>query len=421
MIASTLRLASTVACVSVRDSRLNRFKNQAALLSINSQFIVNLFVSGCRRANLLRMSRNNREKVKTDSGPVPSSGRPVSLKFLAEHLGLSRATISVVLNDAPVAKGISPQTRERVLCAAEKFNYHPNFFARCLNHKRSYLIGVISPDLAEGYDSALLAGIQSQLLASGFLYFVASHQWCDDLIEKLPGMLIERGAEGIIFINTRLAKRLAVPAVNIGGRKSLAGVTNIVVDNDHGVRLALEHLVELGHQRIAFFKGHAGSIDTEERWQAILKNSARLGIRVDPRLTVQLERLSGTAISAIEEGYRAAMKLMNASREFTALFAFNDMSALGAVNAFRDAGLALPDQLSIVGFDDVTAACTAFPPLTTIRQPLREMGEIATTRLLERIKDESLPAERVIVKPELVVRGSTAIARELAASSGTRS
>lgn len=363
------------------------------------------------------MSRNKRGKSNAESATAVSPGGPVSLKFLAEHLGLSRATISVVLNNAPVAKGISPQTRERVLRAAEQFNYHPNFFARCLNHKRSYLIGVISPDLAEGYDSALLAGIQSQLLASGFLYFVASHQWRENLIDKLPGMLIERGAEGVIFINTRLSKRLAVPAVNIGGRKSLSGVTNIVVDNDHGVSLALEHLVSLGHRRIAFFKGHAGSIDTEERWQAIVKHCGRFGIQVDRRLTVQLERLSGTAISAIEEGYRAAVKLMNASREFTALFAFNDMSALGALNAFRDAGLSLPGDISLVGFDDVTAASTAFPPLTTIRQPLREMGEIATTRLLERIAAADAPAEKVLVKPELVVRSSTVQPQALAASS----
>ncbi len=356
------------------------------------------------------MPRRNREKP--EYGTAVANGRPVSLKFLAEYLGLSRATISVVLNDAPVARGISPKTRERVLRAAEKFNYHPNFFARVLNKKRSFLIGVISPDLAEGYDSALLAGIQSQLLASGFLYFVASHQWRHDLMDRLPDMLIERGAEGIIFINTRLSKRLAVPAVNIGGRKTLAGVTNIVVDNDFGVKLGLEHLVELGHRRIAFFKGHAGSIDTEERWQAIVNHAGRLGIRVEPSLTVQLERLSGTAVSAIEEGYRAAQKLLSTSKDFTALFAFNDMSALGAVNAVRDAGLSMPQDISLVGFDDVTAASTAYPPLTTIRQPLREMGEIATTRLLARIKDENLPAEKVVVKPELVVRASTGPARQ---------
>jgi LacI family transcriptional regulator len=339
--------------------------------------------------------------------PVESPDRPVSLKFLAEHLGLSRATISVVLNDAPVARSIPEKTRERVLRAAEKFNYHPNFFARYLNHKRSFLIGVISPDLAEGYDSALLAAIQSELLASGFLYFVASHHWREDLIEKLPGMLIERGAEGLIFINTQLRKGLSVPAVSIGGRKSLSGVTNIVLDNDEGVRLALEHLVGLGHRRIAFFKGHEGSIDTEQRWKAVLKNAARLGIRVDAKLTLQLERLTGSAISAIDEGYYAGQKLLKSSPDFTALFAFNDMSAIGAMKAFREADLPIPGRISVVGFDDVIAAATAYPPLTTIRQPLRSMGEIAAKRILERLSDIASPAQKMEVKPELVVRESS--------------
>lgn len=351
------------------------------------------------------MPRKNRD---TGAGsPVESPDRPVSLKFLAEHLGLSRATISVVLNDSPVARSIPQKTRERVLRAAEKFNYHPNFFARYLNKKRSFLIGVISPDLAEGYDSALLAGIQSELLASGFLHFVASHQWRDDLIEKLPGMLIERGAEGLIFVNTQLTKRLSVPAVTIGGRRSLAGVTNIILDNDEGVRLALEHLVDLGHRRIAFFKGHAGSIDTELRWKAIMRHTERLGIRINTKLTLQLERLTGTAVSAIEEGCYAAQKLLERSTDFTALLAFNDMSAIGATMAFREAGMSIPKRVSVVGFDDVIAAATAYPPLTTIRQPLRSMGEIAATRILERLNHNALPAQKIEVKPELVVRTSS--------------
>lgn len=351
------------------------------------------------------MPRSKQDKG--PGGPARSPDRPVSLKFLAEYLGLSRATVSVVLNDAPVARSIPQKTRERVLRAAEKFNYRPNFFARYLNHKRSFLIGVISPDLAEGYDSALLAGIQTQLLASGFLYFVASHQWSDELIDKLPGMLIERGAEGLIFINTQLSKPLGVPAVSIGGRKSLGGVTNIVLDNDEGVRLALEHLAGHGHRRIAFFKGHAGSIDTEQRWRAIEKHAARLGIDIEDTRTVQLERLSGTAVSAIDEGYCAAQKLLKSSRDFTALFAFNDMSAIGAMKAFRDADMPVPERVSVVGFDDVVAAATSYPPLTTVRQPLRSMGEIASRRLLERLNDGTSPAEKVIVKPELIIREST--------------
>jgi DNA-binding LacI/PurR family transcriptional regulator len=356
-----------------------------------------------------RKTRKDPGRGQQSAGDVAGTvTRPVSLKFLAEYLGLSRATVSIVLNDAPVARGLSPKTRERVLRAAEKFNYRPNFFARYLNTKQAFLVAVISPDLGEGYDSTLLAGIQGHLLKSGFFYFVASHQWSEDLVRKLPGMMIDRGAEGVIFINTPLTKRLPVPVVNIGGRNAIPGVTNIVIDNDYGVKLGLEHLVELGHRRIAFFKGHAGSIDTEERWLAIERHSARLGIRLDERLCVQLERMSGTALSAIEEGYCAAHRLLERSRDFTALFAFNDMSAIGAIGAFRDAGLQLPQDVSLIGFDDVTSAAATFPALTTIRQPLRDIGELAAIRLLEYITDRAPSGEKIVVRPELVVRASTA-------------
>lgn len=341
---------------------------------------------------------------------VPPASKPVSLKFLAEHLGLSRSTISLVLNDSPVAKGLSQETRERVLRAAREFNYRPNFFARYLNNKRSYLIGVVSPDVAEGYSASVLSGIETFLLTSEYFFFTATHQWSPELVERLPSLLIERGAEGIILVNTPLVKPISVPCVSLGGHEPMEATTRVLIDNAHGAKLALQHLVNLSHRKIAFFKGHAGSADTEERWQGVEKAAAELGLKIDPKLVIQLTRLESSG-SATEEGYASAMALLNRSHEFTALFAFNDMSAIGAMNAFRDAGLSIPDDVSVVGFDDVQAAKVTYPQLTTVRQPLRQIGQLAAGRLVTAIEQGQSTAERIMVQPELIVRRSSAAAR----------
>jgi DNA-binding LacI/PurR family transcriptional regulator len=335
--------------------------------------------------------------------------KPISLKFLAEHLNLSPTTVSLVLNKSPRAKSIPQVTKDRVMEAARTFNYRPNFFARYLNHKQSFTVAVIIPEIAEGYAASVLSGIESRLARAGYLHFVVSHRWSAELIEETPNVLMERGVEGFILVNMPLEHSLPVPAVNIGGRKKLRGTTNMLLDNRLAGRLALEHLVSLGHRKIAFFKGHAESADTEDRWKGIHEAAANLGVTIDPQLTIQLQRRSVPPGPPIpEEGYMYAQKLLARKREFTALFAFNDISAIGAMSAFRDAGLRVPEDVSIIGFDDIQAAAFLNPPLTTVRQPLHRMGDLAAKLLLKRINHKEAEPDEVLVEPELVVRGSTA-------------
>lgn len=335
--------------------------------------------------------------------------KPVSLKFLAEHLGLSPTTVSLVLNNSPRAKSIPQTTKDRVLEAARTFNYRPNFFARYLNNKQSFTVAVVIPEMAEGYAASIVSGIESRLVRAGYLHFVVSHRWSAELIEETPLMLMERGVEGFIFVNTPLEHPLPVPVVNIGGRKKIRSTTNILLDNQRAGRLALEHLVSLGHRKIAFFKGHPESADTEDRWAGIHEAAANLGIEIDSQLTIQLQRRPFPPGPPVpEEGYMYAQKLLSRKREFTALFAFNDISAIGAMSAFRDAGLRVPEEVSIVGFDDIQAAAFLNPPLTTVRQPLHHMGDLAAKLLLKRINHKDLEPDKVLVEPELVVRGSTA-------------
>jgi LacI family transcriptional regulator len=311
-----------------------------------------------------------------------------------------------------VARAIPKQTRDRILKAARQLHYRPNFFARSLSLKRGFTVGVLVPEISEGYAASIMSGIEDYLLREGYFYFVASHRGKSDLVQEYPQMLIERAVEGLILLNTPVTRALSVPAVAIGGHEKVDGVTRIVVDNERAAWMALEHLTRLGHSRIAFFKGHPGSADTDERWRGICRAAAELGIEMRPRMSIQLQSRSSTPEPSVpEEGYVYAQRLLATGGGFTALFAFNDISAIGAIRAFRDADLRVPEDISVVGFDDIQAAAYMTPRLTTVRQPLRQMGELAAQQLLQHISTgEPLP-EEIRVEAELVVRESTFAAR----------
>jgi LacI family transcriptional regulator len=192
--------------------------------------------------------------------------------------------------------------------------------------------------------------------------------------------------------------------VSVAGHRSLKGVTNIVLDHHRAASLALEHLVELGHEKIAFMKGSAVSSDSDARWNAICETSKKLGIRIRPELVVELEGADSTP----NLGYPFAQRLLARKQPFTALFAYNDISAIGSICAFQEAGLRVPQDVSVVGFDDIQSAGFITPPLTTVRQPLQQMGEIAARTLLERIEGRIKYVSEISIEPELVVRKSTA-------------
>jgi DNA-binding LacI/PurR family transcriptional regulator len=339
--------------------------------------------------------------------------RPVSLKILAEHLGLSPATISLVVNDAPGAKSIAPKTRERVLAAAKQFNYKPNFLARSLRTRQTFTIGVIVPEFSEGYFTMVMNGVEEHLLQSGYLHFVVSHQGRPDLIAGYPKLLTERAVDGFILVNTMLSEAIEVPVVAISGHKTIRGVANVMLDHDHSAMLALQHLYDLGHRDIAFMKGQPHALDSESRWQSIRQLAESIGLRMRPELCVHIRTNSWSP----ELGYPVIRDLLAVRRDFTAIFCFNDIAAIGAIRAIVDAGLRCPQDISVVGFDDITSAAYQTPSLTTIRQPLRRMGEMAAQLLLKRIQNPKDPyPDTVMFEPELMVRESTAPARQIPAS-----
>jgi DNA-binding LacI/PurR family transcriptional regulator len=348
------------------------------------------------------MPRSKQEKSNPPPGVAQGS---ISLKALAEHLGLSSATVSLVINRSPAAQSIPPVTQERVRAAAKQFNYRPNLMARSLRQQRSFIVGVIVPEISEGYAALVMSGIEDHLLQEGYFYFVVSHRHRRDLVQEYPFLLQQRGVEGIIAVDTVCSESFKLPVVAISGHKETPGVTNIVLDHNLAAHLALEHLQKLGHERIALIKGQDFSSDTETRWRALLGVADQLGIKVREELTVQLDDDSPSP----EVGYGVTRKLLERGQPFTALFAFNDISAIGAIQALREFGKRVPEDVSVVGFDDIQSAAFQNPGLTTVRQPLRQMGMIAAETLLERINSprESKYPKEIVVEPELIVRCTT--------------
>ena len=194
-----------------------------------------------------------------------------------------------------------------------------------------------------------------------------------------------------------------LPTVAIAGHKKLKGITNVVLDHARAAVLALNHLKDLGHKNIAFMKGSPLSSDSKDRWDAICRVAAEIGINVDPDLTVQIE---GDATPMW--GYPFTKQLLARQKPFTAIFSYNDISAIGAIRALEDHGLRVPQDVSVLGFDDIPGAEFHKPSLTTVRQPLNRMGEVAAEALLNRLEGKKEYTSDIAIEPELIVRESTA-------------
>ncbi len=337
--------------------------------------------------------------------------RPISLRELASHLGLSLTTVSRVMNNCGSEYRIAQATQQRVLQAAARLNYEPNAFASGLRSKKSLTVGVMVPEISEGYAATVLSGIENALLQDRFFYFVVSHRHRADLLQKYPRLLLSRSVEGIIAVDTPIQEPLPVPVVTVSGHRKKKGILAIELDHSAAAHLALSHLRDLGHREIAFIQGQTFSSDTIPRWEAIRQTCSALNIPIDPNLVIRLEGMAPGS----EPGYQATRKLLQRSQNFTALFCFNDASAIGAITALHEAGLRVPRRVSVVGFDDIPGAATIHPGLTTVRQPLYEMGQTAAGNLLQLIRDglHEPPQPSILVKPSFVRRHSTAKAASL--------
>jgi LacI family transcriptional regulator len=223
------------------------------------------------------------------------------------------------------------------------------------------------------------------------------------LLQTYAQMLLTRGVEGFITMDASVKETLTLPTVAVAGHARVEGVTNVVLDHKRAAKLALEHLKELGHEDIAFIKGQTVSSDSAARWSAICEVAQEMHIQVRPELTIQLEGTDSTP--AI--GYPFAKQLLARKHPFTALFAYNDISAIGSIWAIKETGLRVPEDISVVGFDDIPGAAYANPGLTTVRQPLIRMGQIAAQTIVDQIEGRAEYVPEIAIEPEFVVRAST--------------
>jgi DNA-binding LacI/PurR family transcriptional regulator len=350
---------------------------------------------------------------KKNTGPRREN-KKVTLKTVARHLGLAAGTVSATLNNSPAARSIPERTKQRILAAARELNYRPDFFARTLRMRRTFTIGVIAEEIGDAYGSQVISGVEKYLTQKDYLFLTVVHRHDLKQLQKYRQMLVERGVEGIITVDTDMLEEASLPTVAVAGHRPVAGVTNIVLDHKRAARFALEHLKSLGHEEIAFLKGQVFSSDSEDRWKAITEVAAELNIRVRPELTLRIESVASTP----EVGFPVTKELLARKQRFTALFAYNDNSAIGAIWALKEAGLRVPQDVSVVGFDDIPVAAFANPALTTVRQPLVRMGEIAAQTLVSQIEGREEYVSEIAIEPEFVVRDSTGrVARPLAMSS----
>ena len=343
----------------------------------------------------------------------------VTLLDIARASGFSVSTVSIVLSEAPLSQNVAATTREHIRAIARQLGYHPDAYARSLRRRSTQTIGVLAFDLSDPFCTPILRGIQGGLRAAGYLPLLVDAQAQRKLFDNSLHMILERRADGVIVIASWVfeetdlladVKKNNVPIVIIGRDLVAQGIQSILVDNEAGGTLAARHLKDLGHRRIAVIRGPREMCDSEPRWLGIQKVAAQDGLELDPKLVFELPGLADPA-SGFEGGLGFARKMLASGRTFTAVIAFDDLTALGVVRGLTEAGLRIPHDCSVLGFDDVLPAEVATPAMTTIRQPLKEMGKEAAERVLQAIKRiPGKPEKSRLHKPcpELIIRSSTA-------------
>jgi LacI family transcriptional regulator len=343
----------------------------------------------------------------------------ITIRDVAKESGFSSTTVSIVLNDAPLARYIPEATKRRIEKAAKKLGYRPNLFARSLRSKRSHTVGVMVFDMTDPYCTLILRGIESALYQSSYLPILTDVHNERSRFERYLEMLLDRRVEALIVLANWLfvdidvladLEKSSIPTVMIGRELRTDSVSSVIVDNEVGAHAAMEHLYLLGHRKIAFIRGPRTLGDSAPRWRAVRSFAKSTGLELDSRLVVDLPE-SGDPMSSFEAGHRLTEELLKRKRPFTALMAFDDLTAFGAIRALTKAGVHVPEHCSVIGFDDVAASSLYTPPLTTVRQPMEAMGTVAANLVVDGIKavleKREVSAVHRKMAPELAVREST--------------
>lgn len=341
----------------------------------------------------------------------------ITIRDVARKSGYSVTTVSMVLNEAPLARYIPTKTKDHIKTVAEKLNYHPNPFARALRSQRSHTIGVMVPDIADPYCAQILRGIDRSVSGAGHLAILTDIQNNRNRFRRQLGMLLGRRVEGLIilanslYFETDLIQGLEnwkVPSVILGRQLERSPLNWVATDNEVGTHMALQHLFKLGHRKIAFIKGPKMIVDSAHQWKGMCSFARDAGLELNARLMVTLK----TPFSTHEGGFALTKQLLSRRLPFTALVAFDDMTAFGAIRALTSERLKVPQDCSVVGFDDIPVAAFYNPSLTSVREGMEDLGSIGGQILIDAIvatrKNKHFDPTHRKIRPQLVVRESTA-------------
>jgi len=334
--------------------------------------------------------------------------RPATLRDVAAAAKVHPATASRALNPETRLL-VSEDTAKRVAAAAAKLGYRPNPVARSLRTRRSYTIGVLIPDLNNPLFPPIVRGLEDKLAEAGYVALLGNTDADPNRERLLFEQMRTRHVDGFVLATATLhdqmlaeAAEAEVPVVLMNRLSQDYSFPSVSVDNEQGGRMAVTHLARLGHTRIAHIAGPQEASTGVSRLRGFRDGMAQHGLAVDEDLIAYATRYT------VEEGTRCCRGLLARRGSFTAIAAANDMLAVGCYAAFEEAALDCPDELSLIGFNDMPFIDRLRPPLTTVRFPHYQLGTEAAQLLLERIGGGDGPVKILYLAPELIVRGSTA-------------
>ncbi|MDX8467772.1 substrate-binding domain-containing protein [Mesorhizobium sp. VK23B] len=327
---------------------------------------------------------------------------------VARYAGVSVATVSHVMNRT---RHVEPETAERVRAAITALRYSPNSLARSLRRGETKTIGLLLPDNSNPFFASVARQIEDAGFVAGYTVILCNSDGSAEKEERYLSVLMAKQIDGLIFAGSSDHARVfaslstAVPAVLLDREIHSVHVDSVLVDHDHGGYLAGRYLVGLGHKRIGVIGGPRDSSSSPARLRGFTRALEEAGLALSPSSVVDSDyHFAG--------GRLAMERLMEQAPEITAVFACNDLMAMGAITALRSRGLRVPDDMSLVGFDDIPYAVTTWPPLTTIAQPVEKIGTRAVSLLLERVGEPTAPSRREVLAPVLVERESCAALRQ---------
>ncbi len=333
----------------------------------------------------------------------------VTIKDVARRAGLGMGTVSRVLNGSGY---VSEESRQRVLDAVRDLNYVPNAQARAMMTGRTMTLGVLLPDVTNPYFPAMVRGIEDEARRNGYTVILLETDWQPANERMAVDTLRRQSVDGTILVDVALSDLLTsilltahVPVVLIGRGIERQDVAQITVNNYKGATEAMQWMQSKGHRRIGFLAGPEHAASAQQRLRAYLDFMGWEALRVD-----EIEKHPELPIAqtdySFEKGREATELLLQKHPDITCIFGVNDMTALGALSYLTARNINVPDTIAVVGFDDILMASLVPPPLTTMRQPVYDMGVAGARLLIERIKNAESNSQRLVFDPVLVVRQS---------------